>query len=71
MDVKQAPPLHQNGSPLDRFTSRKFLLTVIAGVMAILGAAGVIDQEQEVILAESLVPIFYILVQGVTDYKGR
>ena len=67
----EAPLPDQNGTVLDRFTSRKFLITVAAAVAAILGATGVIDQAQEVTLVQSAVPILYILVQGLADYKGR
>ena len=68
---KEAPPLHQNGHVIDRFTSRKFLIAIASAVAAILGASGVIDQAQEVTLVQSAVPILYILVQGIADYKGR
>lgn len=64
-------PPNQNGTVLDRFTSRKFLIAVASVVAAVLGASGVIDQAQEVTMVQSAVPILYILVQGLADYKGR
>ena len=70
-EMKYAPPENQNGTVLDRFTSRKFLIAIASAVAAILGASGVIDQAQEVTLVQSAVPMLYILVQGIADYKGR
>ena len=70
-EMKYAPPENLNGTALDRFTSRKFLIAIASAVAAILGATGVIDQAQEVTLVQSAVPMLYILVQGLADYKGR
>ncbi len=65
------PPIKEAPSTYDRFTSRKFLITIATAVAAILGASGVIDQAAEVTLVESAVPLLYLIIQGVTDYKGR
>ena len=70
-EMKYAPPENQNGTVLDRFTSRKFLIAIASAVAAILGASGVIDQAQEVTIVQSAVPLLYIIVQGLADYKGR
>ena len=69
--IKETPPPDQNGTVLDRFTSRKFLIAIASAVAAILGASGVIDQAQEVTIVQSAIPLLYIIVQGLADYKGR
>jgi hypothetical protein len=52
---------------LERFTSRKFLLTVVTFAFAVLSTQGVIpasDVEKDIAIAA---PLVYLLVEGVLD----
>ena len=52
----------------DRFTSRKFLAAVVAGVIAVLADVGVIDPALEATVIAHATPLAYILVEGVLDF---
>ena len=56
---------------ISRFLSRKFLAAVVAVVIGVLAAVGVINpSEQQTIIAQ-VTPLVYILVEGVIDYASR
>ena len=56
---------------MERFTSRKFLAAVVAGLIGVLAATGTISpSEQQTIIAQ-VTPLVYILVEGVLDYTSR
>ena len=55
-------------SLLDRFTSRKFLAAVVAGVIAVLADAGVIDPALEATVIAHATPLAYIFVEGALDF---
>ena len=50
-----------------KLTSRKFLAAVVAGVVAVLADAGVIDPSQAATIVVHLTPLVYIVVEGFLD----
>lgn len=52
---------------LDRFTSRKFIAAVVAGVIAVLADVGLIDPALEATVIAHATPLAYILVEGALD----
>ncbi len=55
---------------IQRFTSRKFLLAVGAGITAVLVATDVISAGEEVQITTVIIPALYILVEGIRDIKN-
>ena len=56
---------------LDRFTSRKFIAAVVAGVIAVLADVGVIDPTTEATVIAHATPLAYIIVEGILDFNAR
>ena len=53
---------------MERFTSRKFLAAVVAGIVAVLADVGVIDPTVQASIIAHATPLVYILVQGWLDH---
>ncbi len=56
---------------VNRFTSRKFLVTVAVFVASIVSAVTGTDIAEEAELAGFLAPMLYLVVEGVLDWKGQ
>lgn len=56
---------------LERLSSRKFIATVFAAVFGVLVAAGVVDANTEQSVTVIVVPVVYILVEGVLDFARK
>lgn len=55
---------------MEKFLSRKFILGAAAFVALILSTSGVIDQGQEVQVAEAIVVMLAVVTQGIVDARG-
>lgn len=53
-----------------RFTSRKFIAAVVAGVVTFLASAGIIDPSTTEAVTGAAIVIVYVVVQGILDYLG-
>ena len=56
---------------MERFTSRKFIAAVVAGVVAVLADVGVIDPTLQASIIVHATPLVYIIVEGVLDFVDR
>lgn len=52
---------------MKRFTSRKFIAAVVAGVIAVLADVGVIDPTLQASIIAHATPLAYIFVEGFLD----
>ena len=52
---------------MERFTSRKFIAAVVAGIVAVLADVGVIDPTMQASILLHATPLAYILVEGLLD----
>ena len=55
---------------LEKFASRKFVAAGAAFLALILATTGVIDQGEEIQVAEALTVVLYIAVQGFIDARN-
>ena len=53
---------------LPKLTSRKFIATVVGGVVTFLASAGVIDPSTTEAVTGAAIVIAYVVVQGIIDF---